>query len=768
MNLKFHFTICLVLVGLVLNAAIICPPDKTITCHDDINYLPLTGMPTVFGYPYALARYFDRSSNGICNAGTVIRTWYLDLNQNGTFDTGEHACLQNIYVQYTEQAVEIYWPTDKQYTCKENIVNESPDWTSGPCDMVGVSKKDQIFEVSPDACYKILRTFTVINWCTYLPGTPGWNGQGIWTHTQIIKVIEESKPVIKDCSPRIIGTDAACEAFFTISNSAFDPEVCGNHLLLWTVEIDLWADGTIDYTYGFNKDAPYKLDPVKNNEQISITLPYKFRPGHHKVTWKVRDQCGNNTSCIQQVHIKDIKKPTPYILDFLTAAFQGKLMDLRVPARIFDRGSFDNCTKSSELRFSFSPNVIDTIRIIKCNNAGFQFFTLYITDLEGNQETIDVYLLAIDNGSCNSILKASGSISEPNGTPVNNTMMKIGRPDDPQSITYSDEKGQYIWNNISLYEDTRVIAENNEQLPGRIDIADFKILQDYFFGFRTLHNFELLAADLDRDNRIRNNDLLLLKNRILYPDRASIPLWSFVVGADTIRNTSELKNLKSELKIIESAGSINFKGVYMGDISTANQKSTNPRSATMVKQKKSDSVVEFYAQNDMEVLGLQFEVKIPYCNGNLSVSSPFFTIAQNNQAYNESDHTYRFFTTGQKTFIPKDQLIIKISSEDECITESAELLKGSKMLLAEYKTSDIRVITSPDTAENTWIYPNPNQGTFTIHAKSNGVESFRDIQGRECKYTLSGDQFSTDVLPGVYLLTLRLGNQLETKKVIIK
>jgi hypothetical protein len=35
------------------------------------------------------------------------------------------------------------------------------------CELIGVSYEDAYFYVVPDACYKIVRTYEVINWCIY-------------------------------------------------------------------------------------------------------------------------------------------------------------------------------------------------------------------------------------------------------------------------------------------------------------------------------------------------------------------------------------------------------------------------------------------------------------------------------------------------------------------------------------------------------------------------------------------------------------------------
>jgi hypothetical protein len=44
-----------------------------------------------------------------------------------------------------------------------------PTFFGEDCELLGVSFEDEIFTVVPDACYKIERTWTIINWCTYNP-----------------------------------------------------------------------------------------------------------------------------------------------------------------------------------------------------------------------------------------------------------------------------------------------------------------------------------------------------------------------------------------------------------------------------------------------------------------------------------------------------------------------------------------------------------------------------------------------------------------------
>ena len=40
------------------------------------------------------------------------------------------------------------------------------------CELVGTSFHDELITVVPDACYKIIRTWRISNWCTYNPDLP--------------------------------------------------------------------------------------------------------------------------------------------------------------------------------------------------------------------------------------------------------------------------------------------------------------------------------------------------------------------------------------------------------------------------------------------------------------------------------------------------------------------------------------------------------------------------------------------------------------------
>jgi protocatechuate 3,4-dioxygenase beta subunit len=100
----------------------------------------------------------------LCNKGTITRTFRA-------FDChGQSSqCTQRIVVTY-EQDYYVRFPNDVIVTVCDGTGNYGePTFYGEDCELLAVSFTDEIFTVVPDACFKIERTWNVINWCTYNP-----------------------------------------------------------------------------------------------------------------------------------------------------------------------------------------------------------------------------------------------------------------------------------------------------------------------------------------------------------------------------------------------------------------------------------------------------------------------------------------------------------------------------------------------------------------------------------------------------------------------
>ena len=100
----------------------------------------------------------------VCNKGTITRT-FRAFDCHGLQGT----CTQRIVVNY-EQDYFVKFPNDVIVTVCDGTGNYGePTFFGEDCELLGVSHEDEIFTVVPDACFKIERTWTIINWCTYNP-----------------------------------------------------------------------------------------------------------------------------------------------------------------------------------------------------------------------------------------------------------------------------------------------------------------------------------------------------------------------------------------------------------------------------------------------------------------------------------------------------------------------------------------------------------------------------------------------------------------------
>jgi subtilisin-like proprotein convertase family protein len=103
----------------------------------------------------------------VCNKGTITRTFRA-------FDCHGFSsqCTQRVIVTY-DQDYFVKFPNDVIVTvCDGSGVYGEPTFFGEDCELLGVSYEDQVYTVVPDACFKIERTWTIINWCTYNPNLP--------------------------------------------------------------------------------------------------------------------------------------------------------------------------------------------------------------------------------------------------------------------------------------------------------------------------------------------------------------------------------------------------------------------------------------------------------------------------------------------------------------------------------------------------------------------------------------------------------------------
>ncbi|HRK82676.1 MAG TPA: GEVED domain-containing protein [Saprospiraceae bacterium] len=97
-----------------------------------------------------------------CGWGTIVRNFQA-VDQAG--NTSTNACRQTITINENHN----YWikfPRDYSANCGDPAPT-GIEYEEIGCDLLAVSTVDEPFSASGDECYKIFRTFRVINWCEY-------------------------------------------------------------------------------------------------------------------------------------------------------------------------------------------------------------------------------------------------------------------------------------------------------------------------------------------------------------------------------------------------------------------------------------------------------------------------------------------------------------------------------------------------------------------------------------------------------------------------
>ena len=543
-----------------------CPEAITVDCLEDIYDTSVTGVPTVIqGCPNTVLFYTDIENLNHCGTGVVTRIWRVEGFSQVT-------CTQVININSPkpfDPLTDIIWPSDWEGTCLDNIPMAAPILSTGVCESVAVSKKDDIFNFVDGVCYKILRTWTVIDWCIYSPNDPFELGK--YTRTQVIKISDEEAPEIVNCNTVEVGFEGNnCDnGTIILSQSAID-ESCGiNAELNWTYRFDRENDGTFDVT-----------GTVKGSDvQVAIQ---NVGLGTHRIQWTVTDGCGNITTCTQLVEVKDVKKPSPICMDEIIAVAMED-GTIQIHAEWFNIQSTDNCTSEEDLRYSFSGNSIVPTRTFTCDdieNGVTQLIILdiWIWDLAGNRDYCTVRLVLQDNSdACEDQaidrIRISGRVVTENQEALKGVeiILSTGLPDYPLEMVTA-QNGMFVFDNNPTPNLYLLSAERNTDYLDGVSTLDLVLIQRYLLG---LHDFDspykLIAADINNDTRIRPDDLVQLRALILRKilELPSNKSWRFVDAAFEFANPRHPWPFNEKIKVLTDKQDVinnKFIAVKIGDV----------------------------------------------------------------------------------------------------------------------------------------------------------------------------------------------------------
>jgi hypothetical protein len=614
----------LVKVEYKLAPSFVCPPHVTINCTQDFEDLNITGKPDLYtacNAPKVLYNDLDININD-CGIGLLTRRWSVENNPGV-------GCDQKITVIGIQPVTidSIVWPSDTTVTCLDILAGQNPIIKGGACDQVAFQMEADTFNFVSDACYKILKHWTVIDWCQYELNNP--NSSGKWMHTQTIKVIDTLGPIITNCPTDdiIINAQNCTVGSFVITATATD-QSCGiNQPLQWNYAVDIDNNGSIEFTGTLSG----------NTVSRTIVSPNTSKA---KVYWSVTDGCNNLSNCIQYYRVKDTKAPQVYCKNLaITISGNG---DAIIWASDFDNGSADECTPKDKLRFSFSATSIDSSRLFTCadipNGVSTAIsVTIWVYDESGNKASCNATLSLQDNAnicpnSATLLANIAGRLATEAGQGLDsaNVGIQIGTVEPGFATTMSNDQGKYI-NIDNAIDQTYVIKpQHNVDWLNGVSTLDLVLIQRHILDIDPFASpYTRIAADVNADGKITAADLVSLRKLILGIQENIVgnESWKFIPKSHVFVDPKFPFPYPSTIIIdtLKAHSLMNdFVAVKIGDINmnadpSAHSSKTENRSARTfdlrykVEQVQDDQnrlKLSFYASEDVMLHGLQMSLNI--------------------------------------------------------------------------------------------------------------------------------------------------------------
>ncbi|MGE5355272.1 MAG: HYR domain-containing protein [Deltaproteobacteria bacterium] len=579
-----------------------CPQNRKVDC--EFIYDPVK-LRTSFGWPTA----HDNCSYTITtDSSTVNFACYADtiklITRNFTVtDNGgrPNTCKQTIafyrerYFGYNQNNVtndngwgQITWPVDKSFTNCMNPADRNntssplhpnqsgfPTLNENSCDQVGYTWSDFVLIDNDNdfdnnqACFKIIRTWTVLDDCHKV------NGKFVrWTHDQVLTVTNSVPPVIAATPAKTVCTyDPDCGTGYIELKTTCSDVCTQNEDLRWRYRIDYYNNNTLSNPWDFTSQ-------IFSGNNLDASNDYEI--GTHKVLWEVWDQCGNKTIREQLFTINNCKKPTPRCIDGLavdlTQMAQG-------PTAVMKAWMFNCCSSHTcdyDLRFSFSTDVNDTIRTFGCNDKGNDKpITLWVTATLSDgtllQDFCNTTLDVQDNfnlcpaGPLPKGIVSGGIVTEDNRKLEDVRIKLTGSELNDQK---TDINGEYKFPPVNYGSSYTVLPIANEDYLNGLSTIDLVIMQKHILGLKQLKTpYDFIASDINNDKKITASDLLQLRKLILGVNEKfdNNKSWRFISSSyvfDNSINPLEI-NVSENYAITKMSSDIkaDFIAVKIGDVS---------------------------------------------------------------------------------------------------------------------------------------------------------------------------------------------------------
>jgi hypothetical protein len=700
-------------------------------------------------------RVIDRLNN--CGVGIIDRRFTI-ADPGGL----SVVCNQRITVKDFEPLTlsDIVWPADVElFGCKNQI---DPGQTGMPiinnqddCNLVASNYEDDVFNFVEGACYKILRRWTVIDWCTY-------PNSGYWQHTQVIKIINSENPEFtSSCEDQTICIDGiACNKRVVLTASAID-DCTPQSELLYNYKIDLDNNGSFDI-----------------NGRGS-TINRFFTAGTHRIVWSVEDQCGNVTACDYLITLNDCKEPTPYCRSGLVTVLMPTTGTVTIWASDFNVNSEDNCTAQEDLRFSFSSDSTDTGRTFSCDDledgiSDTFSVQIWVTDLSGNQDFCTTKVVIQDNqdvcpdtGTGTKAIIA-GKVLRYDETELEEVEVNLFKdPNNLEAYQMTNIVGEYTFSNLEMYSNYQLKPVKNDHHSNGVSTKDLVMIHRHILGIETLPSpFQLIAADVNNSGSVTVRDLIEIRKLILgiYTEFPNNQSWRFISADYTFPdpiNPWKYTEDRNYHDIKKNEMAADFLGVKIGDVNAS--AITNAKGGLEVRNAKfldlnaklqqgkgqgGSEQISFSFNEDIDLYGFQFTLEFdPALFEILHISSGSIILDDENINYSMTDKGIITisWSSVDPLMIEKREPVFWVNGRSKTTTNIAESLRITSSITKSEAYSKSKgdftlrlnsILENAHSTEITLMQNSPNplvdvtSISFKVPITGQAILSFYDVTGK--------------------------------------
>ncbi len=512
-----------------------------------------------------------------------------------------------------KQNWKITFPADWEGACGDSAPAEDLALINGACDLLGYEVTEKQFEIPGDACFKIERTYHIINWCKYTAGddpieiariegdhgvvsapkmitSEGNEEYGYWTYVQVLRVHDNVAPIVTviDPEPCINAVDFDAEPYGEEDvTPGVGPYEC-DELKTWTATATDCSNN-INWTGKLYNAATNEVVTEVESNEISYVVSNKER--YYAEFWAY-DNCGNSGGEKgDTIKFWDCKKPTPYILN-------GSIINLMEVGRAavwatdLNLNSFDNCSDQANLDFRIwadfmgdAPTTflevlnLDKVIEFSCERVGTNTVRIYVMDEERNWDFAETFVIVQDNMNvCVGFDiegMVSGQITTADGENVEGVEVSINEGAENVMTTGTD--GQFIFD-MAMGKDYTITPVKDINPLNGVSTFDLVLISKHILGITPFDSpYKYVAADINQSGSITAFDLVQLRQLILNitPKFSNNDSWRFVDASYEFTSANPAAESFKEFYNITTLNgtmeNLDFVGVKIGDVNGSAQ-----------------------------------------------------------------------------------------------------------------------------------------------------------------------------------------------------